>query len=182
MVSDISILVLLVLQAEVGIKSQRKFYRICQLFIGDTGLVRTRFYRRARYLIPLLKLIHQWRADHFLHDDTAIIDSFPLSLYLPIRNLKAKVFKEEADISYNPSKRMWFYGFKVHMLVTLSGFIVNYVVTPASVHDSQVVEELVENSRYPYALAVLGYSSESLKQKLSQSGYCLWTPLRQNMS
>lgn len=31
-VSDESILVLLVLQAELGIKSQRHFYRICQLF------------------------------------------------------------------------------------------------------------------------------------------------------
>lgn len=135
-VSDISILVLVALQAELGINSQRKFYRICHIFIGETGLERTRFYLGACYLIPLLKVIHQWMVDHFLHDDIAIIDSFPLPLCLPVRKLKAKVFREEADISYNPSKCMWFYGFKVHMLVTLSGFIVNYIVTRASIHDS----------------------------------------------
>ena len=30
------------------------------------------------------------------------------------------------------------------MLVTLSGYILNYVVTPASVHDIKVVYELLE--------------------------------------
>jgi len=40
-----------------------------------------------------------------------------------------------ADIGYNVSKHLWFYGFKVHMLVSLSGHILNYVVTPATVHN-----------------------------------------------
>ena len=31
-------------------------------------------------------------------------------------------------------------------------------------------------------LADLGYISQSLKQRLAQKGYQLWTPLRQNMS
>ncbi|EFR43442.1 transposase, IS4 family [Streptococcus pseudoporcinus LQ 940-04] len=154
---------------------------MCQLFIGDTGLGRTRFYRRARYLIPLLKMIQQWMNQQFLNDDIAIIDSFPLPLYLPARNGKAKVLQGQADISYNPSKKMWFYGFKVHLLVTLSSFIINYVVTSASVHDSQVAEELIEGSSFPYILEDLGYLSKPLKQKLAQKGYCFWTPLRQNM-
>ncbi|EHI75204.1 transposase [Streptococcus criceti] len=68
-VSDSSILVLLVLQAELGIKSQRRFYRLCQVFLVTTGLERTRFYRRARYLIPLLKRIHQGMTSQFLQDD-----------------------------------------------------------------------------------------------------------------
>ena len=55
--TDTSILILLLLQAELGIRSRRKFYHMCQLFIGCRGLERTRFYRRVKYLIPLLKLI-----------------------------------------------------------------------------------------------------------------------------
>ncbi|NLR05907.1 hypothetical protein EKS21_09950, partial [Streptococcus mutans] len=42
------------------------------------------------------------------------------------RHYKVRIFRVQATISYNPSKKMWFYGFKAHMLVTLSGFIVNY--------------------------------------------------------
>ena len=180
-VSDVSILILLVLQAQLGMKSQRKFYRMCQLFMRSKGLERTRFFRRARYLIPLLKLIHQWMTRQFWHDDIAVIDSFPLPLCLPARNYRVKTLTGIADISYNPAKKMWFYGFKVHLLATLSGFIIHYVVTPASVHDSQVAEELLENCPCSYILADLGYLSESLKQEMAQKGYCFWTPLRQNM-
>lgn len=50
-VSYESILVLLVLQAELGIKSQRHFYRICQLFPWGQLLEKSRFNRRSRQLI-----------------------------------------------------------------------------------------------------------------------------------
>ncbi|EMB86377.1 putative transposase, partial [Streptococcus mutans N29] len=61
-------------------------------------------------------------------------------------------------------------------LVTLSGFIVNYGVTPASVHDRQVAKDLLENTTFPVVLADLGYLSKVLKQHLTQKGYCFWTP------
>ncbi|MBM7637006.1 hypothetical protein JOC31_001835 [Streptococcus saliviloxodontae] len=44
-VSDESLLVLLLLQAELGIKSQPHFYRICQLFPCGKLLERSRFNR-----------------------------------------------------------------------------------------------------------------------------------------
>ncbi len=47
-VSDESLLVLLLLQAELGITSQRRFYRICHLFFGHNLLERSRFNRRTR--------------------------------------------------------------------------------------------------------------------------------------
>ena len=37
--TDTSILILLLLQAELGIRSQHKSYRMCQLFIGSRGNV-----------------------------------------------------------------------------------------------------------------------------------------------
>lgn len=98
--------VFLVLQAELGITSQRKFYRMCRLFIGDIGLEKLAFIVEFRYLVPLLKLINQWMSKQFFHDDTTIIGSFPLPLCLPARNGEAKALKEQADISYNPSKKM----------------------------------------------------------------------------
>ncbi len=67
------------------------------------------------------------------------------------------------------------------MLVTLSGLILNYVVTPASVHDIKVVDELLEDCRQSVVLADLGYLSHELKADLAKEGYRLWPPLRQNM-
>ena len=114
-------------------------------------------------------------------NNIVIIDSFLLSLCQPVRNHRAHVFNELADIGYNPSKHLWFFRFKVHMLVTLSGYILNYVVKPSSVHDIRTVDDLLENCSQPYVLADLAYLSYELREQLKQKGYHLWTPLRQNM-
>ncbi|MGQ4080227.1 IS982 family transposase, partial [Streptococcus dysgalactiae] len=58
-VSDASLLVLLLLQAELGITSQRRFYRICHLFFCGNLLERSRFNRRTRQLIGVVQLIRQ---------------------------------------------------------------------------------------------------------------------------
>ena len=58
-VSDQSLLVLLLLQAELGIKAQRHSYRIYQLFPCARFLERSRFNRRARQLVWLVQLIRQ---------------------------------------------------------------------------------------------------------------------------
>ncbi len=58
-VSDESILALLVFQAELGIKSQCHFYRICRLFPCGRLLERSRFNRHSRQLIWLVQLIRQ---------------------------------------------------------------------------------------------------------------------------
>ena len=64
-----------------------------------------------------------------------------------LRNFKTRIFRDEqADISFSSTKQMWFYGFKVHMLVSLSGYVVNYLVTPAPTHDSKACEELLEDT------------------------------------
>ena len=181
-VSDQSLLVLLILQAELGIKSQRHFYRICQLFPCGRLLERSRFNRRTKQLIWLVQVIRQAMNTHISPDTIVIIDSFPLPLCQPVRNYRTRIFNDLADIGYNASKRLWFYGFKVHMLVTLSGYILNYVVTPASVHDSRAVNDLLENCHQPHILADLGYLSRELRDSLEQKGYHLWTPLRQNMA
>ncbi|MDV5973907.1 hypothetical protein FMV2238Y02_13950 [Streptococcus canis] len=181
-VSDESLLVLLFLQAELGIRSQRHFYRICQLFPCGRLLERSRFNRRARQLIWLVQGIRQAMTAHISPDAIVIIDSFPLPLCQPVRNYRTRIFNGLADIGYNASKHLWFYGFKVHMLVTLSGYVLNYVVTPASVHDIRAVDDLLENCRQPYILTGSDYLSRDLKDHLGQKGYHLWTPLRQNMA
>ena len=180
-VSDESLLVLLLLQAELGIKSQRHFHRICQLFPCGRLLERSRFNRRSRQLIWLLQLIRQAMNDQAPSNNIVIMDSFPLPLCQSVRNHRASIFEGVADIGYNASKHQWFYGFKVHMLVTLSGYILNYIVTSASVHDIKAVEDLLEGCQQSVILADLGYLSQALKDRLKQRGYHLWTPLRQNM-
>ncbi|NQG85747.1 IS982 family transposase [Streptococcus suis] len=178
-VSDESLLVLLLLQAELGMTSQRHFYTICHLFPCGQLLERSRFNRRSKQLIWLVQLIRKAMSEMLPSDKLAIIDSFPLPTG---SQSQSTIFNGLADIGYNASKHLWFYGFKVHMLVTLSGFILNYVVTPASVHDIKVIYELLEGCKQSVILGDLGYLSSELKKDLEQQGYHLWTPFRKNMT
>ena len=181
-VSDESILILLLLQAELGITSQRHFYSICHLFPCGQLLERSRFNRRSKQLIWLVQLIRKAMSEMLPSDKLAIINSFPLPLCQLVCNHRATVFKGLADIGYNASKHLWFYGFKVHILVTLSGYILTSVVTPAPVHDIKVVYELLEGCKQSAILGDLGYLNSEHKKDLEQQGYHLWTPFRKNMT
>lgn len=142
-VSDVSVLTLMLFQAEIGMKSQRRFYQLICNFFGFTGLERSCFYLRARYLTPLLRLIRPY-FNQLDFDELVIIDSFPVLLFQPVRSHRVKFLNEAINIGYCASKKMWFYGLKVHSAVTVSGYILDYLVTPVSVHDIQVAEELLE--------------------------------------
>ena len=88
------------------------------------------------------------------------------------------------DIGYKATKKIYFYGFKVHAIVSDDGYILDYVVTKASVHDARETVELMGNthpSNY-YLLGDEGYLGKELHQQLKQMGYELWTPYRKNMT
>lgn len=61
--------------------------------------------------------------DRISPNKNAILDSFPLTLCQLVRNYRARIFKRLADIGYNTSQKLWFYEFKVYMLVTLFDYI-----------------------------------------------------------
>ena len=103
-VSDESLLVLLLLKAELGIKSQRHFHRICQLFPCGRLLERSRFNRRSRQLIWLLQLIRQAMNNQISSDTIAIVDSFPyhfVSLFATIEQVFSKEWQTLATMRQN---------------------------------------------------------------------------------
>jgi len=177
-VSDSTLLAMLIWQAEIGIESQRRFSRFF------SGLSHSRFNRRARMLLPLIYLIRRTlNREIDLSGRFMIVDSFPVPVCQPIRNRRVKIFKGYADIGYKATKKIFYYGFKVHVLVSDDGYILNYTVTKASVHDAKEVPELVNNTGLSnqYLLGDEGYIGKKLADQLKQIGYILWTPYRKNM-
>ena len=177
-ISDSSILALLIWQASLGVESQRRF---CEKLVN---LSHSRFNRRARMLLPLIYLIrHGLNEEVDLSGDILIIDSFPVPICQPIRNRRAKIFRGYADIGYKATKKIYYYGFKVHAIVSDDGYLLDYIVTKASVHDAKETVELITNAHPDnrYLLGDEGYLGKNLHQRLEQMGYTLWTPYRKNM-
>ncbi|HFI0725474.1 TPA: hypothetical protein ACGO5X_002385, partial [Streptococcus suis] len=55
-----------------------------------------------------------------------LIDSFPCALCHPIRNMRATLLSEVADIGYNATKKIHYYGLKFSVLVSDNGFPIDY--------------------------------------------------------
>lgn len=105
----------------------------------------------------------------------SIIDSFPIPMCQPIRNFRSIVLRDYANIGYNATKDQYYYGCKCHALVSESGYIIDHVITPASIADSTMTEEVLRDFAIP---TVLG---QALHERLKFKGIKLMTPLRKNM-
>ncbi|KRK65952.1 IS982 family transposase [Loigolactobacillus coryniformis] len=182
-ITDIKLLALLCLQVTLGIQSQRRFYYLMAAFMPRQMVVsRSRFNRRAQQLLAVVNTIRSGITKDYAHSgDLAIIDSLPNPLCAKVRNFRVRIFAGKANIGYNATKKMPFYGFKTHMVVTANGYILNYVITAASVHDAKVAPELISGCPCPNILADVGYVGKKLKTSFRALGYNLWTPYRSNM-
>lgn len=180
-VDDATLLALLLIQTDWGITSQAHFCRIIKQLLPRYALERSRFNRRSRQLLPVLQCIRRCLTERCAYSDVAVIDSFPVPLCQNIRNQRVRIFQPFADIGYNATKRMWFYGFKVHVVMEADGLILNYVVTKASVHDYREALELIHGCPCPDVIADVGYVGRKLVQAFKKAGYLLWTPFRSNM-
>lgn len=70
------------------------------------------------------------------------IDSFPVSVCENIRIFHSRIYGQEKYRGYQASKKRYFYGLKVHMLVTVDGQPVEFILTPGSHADVSAFKEL----------------------------------------
>ena len=83
-------------------------------------------------------------------------------------------------VSYNATKELYYYGFKISLSIDYKGFPIAYKATSASVHDVNMAYDLVEQSLNKHTLADKGCVSEKLKQACRAIGVDLWMSLKKN--
>lgn len=117
----------------------------------------SRFNRRRRQLEGALLLLRQQLLQKLdlSAERLCVIDSHPLpvvAFHHAPRASRDWSF-HRADIGWSVAKRTHFFGYRMHLLVTLEGLIVDYVLAPASMRDLPLAEELLDNHS---GLTVLG--------------------------
>ncbi len=76
----------------------------------------------------------------------------------------------------------WFYGFKLHIITNDCGGIIDFMLTPANVHDTNPLKLKGFISKlYGKLFGDKGYLSKDLFQSLFSNGIHLVTKLRKNM-
>lgn len=71
-----------------------------------------------------------------------IVDSFPVPVCHNARISRCKLLREKCYHGYCSSKKMYFFGIKVHILVTADGVPVEVVFTPASESDIRAFKRM----------------------------------------
>lgn len=108
----------------------------------------------------------------------AFIDSTPLVVCHNRRISRHKVFKGLAARGHNSMG--WFYGFKLHLIVSDQGELLAVQVTPGNTDDRKPVETL-SNDLFGKLFGDKGYISQALFETLFARGLELITSLRKNM-
>ncbi len=148
---------------------------------------RTRFNRRRRALTDALLWMRQriLALLDYAQDRYCVIDSLPvpvIGFHLVPGAASARYWRNAgADYGRVTTKKQTIFGYKLHLLVTLTGVIRTFSLAAASAHDLTVAPDLLADEWDRVVLGDKGYISAPLAQALREERQVtLITPLRSN--
>lgn len=177
--SDSEIITLSICSELISIDSENAWYSFVKRnyrHLFPNLCCRTRFNRTRRALLQVTELLRQKIGQVFPvpHSRYFVIDSFPLPVCRFGRARYCRSFRADgANYGRCPSKKETYYGFKVHALITLEGYITAFEITPASVDDREGLRDLAENHLGLVILGDKGYTGRILWEDMKQQGVCL---------
>lgn len=167
---DSEVVTLSLYQELIGEPREDHFFRLHRagLLTYFPGLnERSRYNRRKRDLwsVTLAVRMSLLVALGASEADTAVLDSAPIPCVGYKRSKLATDFAGSSHYGVCSSKAMKYFGVKLHNLVTLTGVILDFMLTAAAPHDSQPVMEFLEQHKKEL-IEVLGdkaYNNELLQ-------------------
>lgn len=179
--SDSEIITLGICGELIGIDSEKAWYSFVKRnyrHLFPNLCCRTRFNRTRRNLLQTTELIRQKIPFVFQIPDCRyyVVDSFPLPVCRFGRAHFCRSFRTDgAGYGKCPSKKETYFGFKVHAMITLEGYITAFEVTPAGIDDRAGLRDHAENKRGLVILGDKGYTGASLLEDMQAKGICLMT-------
>src|SRR5450759_722145 len=174
--SDSELITIALSQELIGEPREDHFFRLHQsslrtFFPGLTE--RSRSNRRKRDLWSVILAVRvslQIVLDALLLEETAVIDSAPVPCVGYKRGKQASDFVGTADYGVCSSKAMKYFGCTFHSVVSLTGMIMGFLLTPANRYDNQPVVELLDSFSH-HLKRLLGdgaYNDVALESYLEQ--------------
>jgi hypothetical protein len=102
-------------------------------------LEKSRFCRRLHRIKPLFLTLFAWLGESWkqLNEESMyLIDTFPIAACDNYRIPRARLYHHELYRGYPASKKRYFYGLKLHLLVTPNAEPVEFFLTPGSGSDT----------------------------------------------
>jgi hypothetical protein len=145
----------------------------------------SRFNRRLHRIKPLFLTLFATLGEAFKQmngESVYVIDTFPIVACDNCRIRRSRRYRGEAYRGYQASKKRYFYGLKLHLLVTAQAEPVEFFLTPGSCGDVEGLEwfdfDLPEQSRI---IGDKAYNDYELEDVLAEAALQL-LPLRKRNS
>lgn len=165
-------------------------FELARRFLADQGYIpqmigKSRFNRRlhriADLFLTLFNLLGEtWKSlnEHSIY----ILDSFPVAVCDNYRISRSRIYRGEAYRGYQASKNRFFYGLKIHLMITEAGQLVEFFLSVGSYGDTSALKlyafDLPEGSKLTGDKA---YNDYEVEDSLKEADLHL-TPLRKKNS
>ncbi len=165
-------------------------FSMASRFMHDSGYIpnmlsKSRFNRRLHritdlFLTLFLRLGETWKK---LNERcTYVIDSFPIAVCDNYRIKRSKIYQGEEWRGYISSKKRYFYGIRIHILVTEQGEPVEFFLMPGALSDTRALAsydfDLPERS---WITGDKAYNNYTIEDIMREAGLDL-LPLRKKNS
>jgi hypothetical protein len=148
---------------------------------------RSRYNRRRRQLVEVTNrirgaiLARLWRVLEAEGRDLGVIDSLPVPVVGSHHAAGDHRWWGEADFGRVPSKKQRIYGFKLHLLISHCGLILDFALAPANHNDGKLAAQLLRDKAGLTVLGDKGYINGPLQAQLAtENDLVLLTPKRRN--
>ena len=184
--SDSEIITISICGELAGIDSENAWFSFVKKnyrYLFPNLCSRSRFNRTRRALLQTTELLRQKMISVFPipFSQYFVIDSFPLAVCKFGRARYCRSFRSYgADYGRCPSKKETYFGYKVHAMITLEGYITTFEITPASTDDREGLKDMVGGQSGLVILGDKGYVGQNLIKEMSDQGICLMALKRSN--
>ena len=149
-------------------------------------LSKSRLIRRLHRIRPMFLTLFNilgetWKSRNA--DSIYSVDSFPIAACDNYRIRRAKLYQREDCRGYLASKRRYFYGLKIHLLVTQTGQPVEFFLTPGAWSDVGCLDSF-ELDLPPHSIvyADRGYTNYHFEDALFETSGIRFVPMRKRNS
>ena len=122
---------------------------MARLLLYEQGYIKESI-SRSRLCRRLKRVQHQFVTLFRLSGDSAkernednlyIIDSLPVVVCDNYRIRRCRLYRDEAYRGYQASKKRYFYGLKIHLVVTKDGLPVEFFLSPGAFSDTSALDQ-----------------------------------------
>ena len=178
--TDAEVITIALMQGYFGNATLKKTYQLVMANAGSLFPHRISYKQwiaRLHELTPIVgRLVLESSATQTAQPQPYLMDSKPIPVCHPLRHGRVRLLREDGAY-FGKTKKGWFFGFKLHVIVNRLGRMVGAILTPANTGDRDPALALAWSVDGGLCLADLGYRGEQVRELLmEEADLLLLTP------